>query len=86
MTRMLAAAPHAPEVVGIESILAAGPLLIIHNHDCRTGLGPWWGTSLVFTTVAHQRGADPAWMVTSEWYYFDRLRSATITPLDRAAG
>jgi len=81
MARILAAAPVPPRAEGVEHIPLTGPLLVTQNHYCRKGLGPWWGTSLVVTTLAGWRGADPAWMVTSEWYYLDRLRSLTMTPL-----
>jgi 1-acyl-sn-glycerol-3-phosphate acyltransferase len=81
MARILAAAPIPPRVEGIENVPQSGPLLITQNHYCRRGLGPWWGTSLIFTAIARRRGADPRWMVTSEWIYDDRLRSLTVTPL-----
>ncbi len=83
MARVLAAAPVPPHIEGIENIPLTGPLLITQNHYCRPGLGAWWGTALVFTAVARRRGADPVWLVTSEWYYLDRLRSVTLTPLTR---
>jgi 1-acyl-sn-glycerol-3-phosphate acyltransferase len=83
MARLLAAAPRPPRVEGVEHIPPAGPLLVTHNHYCRPGLGAWWSTSLVFTAVARRRGADPVWLVASEWYYLDPLRSATVTPLTR---
>ncbi len=85
MARVLAAAPVPPRVEGSENIPLTGPVLITQNHYCRRGLGPWWGTSLVFTTLAQRRGADPAWMVTSEWYYLDLLRTLTVTPFTRWA-
>ena len=85
MARLLAAAPRPPRVEGVEQIPPAGALLVTHNHYCRPGLGAWWSTSLVSTTVARRRGADPVWLATSEWYYLDPLRSATITPLTRWA-
>ncbi len=80
MASLLAAAPVLPRIAGDEHIPHTGPLLITQNHYCRRGLGPWWGTSLIFTTVAQRRGADPRWMVTSEWYYLDWLRTITVTP------
>jgi 1-acyl-sn-glycerol-3-phosphate acyltransferase len=85
MARMLAAAPAPPRVEGVAHIPATGALLITQNHYCRRGLGPWWGTSLVFTTLAQRRGADPHWMVTSEWYYPDLWRTLTVTPFTRWA-
>lgn len=81
MLRILAAAPVPPRAEGVENIPRSGPLLVTHNHYCRRGLGPWWSASLVFTTVARCRGCEPRWMVTSEWYYLDLLRSLTITPM-----
>ncbi len=83
MRAILAAAPSPPRIEGSEHIPLTGPLLITQNHYCRPGLGAWWGTALAFTAVASRRGVDPVWLVTSEWYYRDRLRSATITPLTR---
>jgi hypothetical protein len=86
MALVLAAAPVPPRVEDVDCLPCAGPALITCNHYCRPGhIGAWWGTSLVFTAAASQRGQDPAWMITSEWYYLDRLRSATITPVSRWA-
>ncbi len=85
MARLLAAAPVPPRVEGIETVPRTGPLIITQNHYSRNGLGPWWGASMVVTAVARRRGTDPIWMVTSEWYYLDRLRSLTVTPVTRWA-
>ena len=82
MARLLAAAP-LPRVDGVEYIPPQGPVLVTTNHYCRPNLGPWWGASLVLTTLARRRKADPAWIVTSEWYYLDWLRSLTVTPVTR---
>jgi 1-acyl-sn-glycerol-3-phosphate acyltransferase len=83
MARMLAVAPAPPRFDGLEHIPLSGPLLVTQNHFSRPGLGAWWATSLAFTAIARARGHEPVWMVTSEWYYQDFVRSAVITPLTR---
>ncbi len=65
------------EVKGLARI--PGPCVITINHYARPGFQAWWlalAVSAVLPVEVH-------WVVTAEWRYADRWRSATITPVSR---
>lgn len=76
---MTAVAALRPPLLVKGSPVIPGACVITINHYARPGFQAWWLALAVSAVLP----AEVHWVVTAEWRYADRWRSATITPVSR---
>jgi 1-acyl-sn-glycerol-3-phosphate acyltransferase len=83
--RLLRILRPQPQVEHVSFIPPEGPFVVVMNHYCRQGLGPWWGVFLIGQAMARQRteSGEVRWVMTNGWTYQDPIRSRLLTPLTR---
>ncbi len=74
--------------IGLESVPADGPCLVVCNHYHRPGFDAWWLAFAISTAVASQRApdADPEihWVMTAAWTFpGSRWKQQLFSPITR---
>jgi 1-acyl-sn-glycerol-3-phosphate acyltransferase len=69
---LLRGAHPAPRVLTPENIPIASPFVLTLNHYDRPGLGAWWSTAVIATTIAARRtraAHEVRFAMAREWWY-----------------